>query len=122
MICSVLPLGALLSAEAASRISRSLSLEDSPACQRLLQRVIEAGIGLLARHVPFANSKKSLHGPALRSRSAMSMPWSGEVCDSAKGVADTNKTSRAQSEPRRTRTNYLSRVRRNWRTAIVDQT
>src|SRR5882762_6118917 len=81
MICSVLPWGAFWSAAAASRISRSLSLADSPAAQRLLQRVIEAGMGLLARHVPLANSKKSLHGSALRSRSLRSMPCRVEVCE-----------------------------------------
>src|ERR1700686_2076016 len=79
MICSVLPLGAFRSADAASRISRSLSLEDSPAAQRLLQRVIEAGIGLVARHAPLANSKKSLHGSAFRSRSPRSIPCSEEL-------------------------------------------
>src|SRR5882762_2523261 len=74
MICSGLPLGALLSAEATSRISFSLSLDDSPAAQRLLHRVMDAGIGLFPRHAPLANSKKSLQGSALRSRSATSMP------------------------------------------------
>src|SRR4029077_20624446 len=75
MICSVLPCNADLLAAASSRMSWSLSLADSPAAQRLLQRVIEAGMGLFARHVPLANSKKSLQGSVLRSRSVISMPW-----------------------------------------------
>src|SRR5450631_1449043 len=107
MICSVLPLGAFLSAEAASRISRSLSFDDSPACQRLLQRVMEAGIGLLARQVPLANWKKSLHGSALRSRSPRSMPCRDELCESAKGAHESRTTSRDRNEPRRVRMNSL---------------
>src|SRR5579863_7823842 len=97
MICSLLPGAADLSAAAASRISRSLSLEDSPACQRLLQRVIEAGMGLLARQVPLANSKKSLHGSALRSRSERSMPCGDEVWDAVKGAQRNKNTSNAGS-------------------------
>src|SRR4029077_1335331 len=80
MICSVLPCNADLLAAASSRMSWSLSLADSPAAQRLLQRVIEAGMGLFARHVPLANSKKSLQGSVLRSRSVISMPWRELVC------------------------------------------
>src|ERR1700733_5799133 len=91
MICSVLPLGAFLSAEEASRMSRSLSFEVSPACQRLLQRVIEAGIGLFARHVPLENSKKSLHGSALRSRSLRSTPCRERFCE--KRSVEANKTN-----------------------------
>src|SRR5271170_2740885 len=85
MICSLLPLGALLSAAAASRMSFSFSFDASPAAQRLLQCVIDAGIGLFARQVPLENSKKSLQGSALRSRSLTSMPckeefWAKEGC------------------------------------------
>src|SRR5579863_9027377 len=105
MICSVLPGAAFLSAEAASRMSRSLSFEDSPACQRLLQRDMEAGIGLLARQVPLANSKKSVQGSALRSRSVGSMPC--RDCDSAKGADEIKRTSRAQRGFRSKRMNSL---------------
>src|SRR5579863_7635001 len=107
MICSLLPGAADLSAAAASRISRSLSFEDSPACQRLLHRVIEAGIGLLARQVPLASSKKSSHGVALRSRSVRSMPWREEGWDRARGAQEMKRTSRAQSGFRSKRMNSL---------------
>ena len=96
MICSVLPLGAFLSAEEASRMSRSLSFEVSPACQRLLQRVIEAGIGLFARHVPLENSKKSLHGSALRSRSLRSTPCRERFCENRSDEA--NKTNGSKNQ------------------------
>src|SRR5690349_1698921 len=97
MICCVLPFGAFLSAAAASRMSRSLSFEVSPACQRLLQRVIEAGMGLFARQVPLANSKKSLHGSALRSRSLTSIPCR-EDCDRAKGADNSARTNSTRNE------------------------
>src|ERR1700688_4221924 len=100
MICSGLPVGALLPAEAVSRISFSLSLDDSPAAQRLLQRAMDAGIGLFARHVPLANWKKSLHGSALRSRSPTSMPCREVDCDTAKGEHESKKTSSARTEHR----------------------
>src|ERR1700679_1891296 len=105
MICSVLPLGALVSAAAASRISLSLSLDDSPAAQRLLQRVIDAGIGLFARHVPLANSKKSLQGSALRSRSATSIPCWVLACANATEEHNEN-TRNANNEIRNTRMNF----------------
>src|SRR5271170_1983677 len=94
MICSLLPLGALLSAAAASRMSFSFSFDASPAAQRLLQCVIDAGIGLFARQVPLENSKKSLQGSALRSRSLTSMPcreesWAKDRCID-RGKKDSN--------------------------------
>src|SRR6202020_2109411 len=104
MICSLLPFAALLSADAASRMSWSLSLADSPACQRRLQRVIDAGIGLLARHVPLAKSKKLSQGSALRSRSLTSMPCGDADWDSAKGAHEISRTSTAH---RRARMNSL---------------
>src|SRR5215469_789793 len=72
MSCSVLPCAFCLGRP--SRMSFSLSLEFSPDCQRLLQRVIEAGIGLFACQVPFANWAKSVQGSTLRSRSLGSTP------------------------------------------------
>src|ERR1700722_15969435 len=94
MISSELPLGAFVSVDAASRMSCSRSFADSPDCQRLLQRVMEAGMGWLARQVPLANWKKSVQGSVLRSRSVRLMPWE-EVCDSAKGAEASKRTSRS---------------------------
>src|SRR5215472_2892278 len=94
MIWSVLPLGAVLSAAAVSRISCSRSLADSPACQRLLHRVIDAGIGLFARHVPLANWKKSSHGCTLRSRSVTSMPCREEFWAEQTEAETSNNASR----------------------------
>src|ERR1035441_2023255 len=103
MICSMLPLGASLSVEADSRMSCRRSFADSPACQRLLQRAMDAGMGLLARQVPLANSYRSSEGAALRSRSVTSMPCRDEVWDRAKGAHEISRTSMAQKESRRGR-------------------
>src|SRR5215471_12352424 len=94
MICSVLPLGAFVSFEASSRMSLSLSLVVSPACQRLLHRVMEAGIGLAPRQAPFAYWKKSVHGSVLRSRSLTSIPRSPVACASSHGEHNSNTTAR----------------------------
>src|SRR6266550_3649452 len=50
------------------------SLLFSPACQRRLQRCIEAGIGFALRHAALANWKKSGQGLAPRSMSESSTP------------------------------------------------
>src|SRR5438094_256221 len=50
------------------------SLFFSPACQRQLQRCIEAGIGFALRQAPLANWKKSVQGLAPRSMSESSTP------------------------------------------------
>src|ERR1035437_651953 len=97
MICSVLPFAAF-SRAATSRISFNLSLEDSPACQRLLHRVMEAGIGLLARHVPLANWKKSVQGSALRSRSLRSMPRRELACENKSCDIRPEENSKTKNE------------------------
>jgi hypothetical protein len=75
---------------------RNLSLEVSPASQRRLQRGCEAGIGFSARHLPFANWKKSVQGAVLVSMSPISTLLRG--FDSARaGVADSNVASIAKS-------------------------
>src|SRR5882672_3798238 len=76
MICSVLPFAAL-AGSIDSRISFNLSLAVSPACQRLLQRVIDAGMGFLACQAPLENWAKSEQGSILRSRSLTSTPCNG---------------------------------------------
>src|SRR5271157_2145895 len=53
---------------------RNFSLLVSPACQRRLQRSIEAGMGLLARHAPLEYSKKSVQGSAFLSMSPTWIP------------------------------------------------
>src|SRR5205814_10152374 len=55
------------------------SLLFSPACQRRLQRCIDAGMGFALRQAPLANWKKSVQGLAARSMSDTSTPccWAG---------------------------------------------
>src|SRR5215470_8667046 len=72
MSCSTLPLGQSVFAAAASRISWSWFLVSSPLFQRRLQRGMSFGIGLAARHAPFAYSKKSLQGSTFLSMSPTS--------------------------------------------------
>jgi hypothetical protein len=97
MICSVLPFAAL-AGSIASRMSFNLSFAVSPACQRLLQRVIEAGIGFLACQAPFANWAKSAQGSTLRSISLTSTPCSGAFWEKSEGKSTkiTNRDCRVR--------------------------
>jgi hypothetical protein len=54
----MLPAGQLVFFATSSRIVLSCSLLFSPACQRRLHLSMDAGMGLCARHPPFANSLK----------------------------------------------------------------
>src|SRR5215467_4560020 len=74
MSCSTLPRAQLLRRDTSSKISFRRSLAASPAAQRRLQRVMEAGMGLAARQAPLAYWKKSAQGSALRSTSATCTP------------------------------------------------
>src|SRR5215471_4519869 len=103
MTCSVLPLVAFCSEDAASRMSFYLSFAFSPACHRRLQRVIDGGMGLFARQVPLAYWKKALLGCTLRSRSFTSTPCERDFCAKPKGLNESQAS--VNSEQRRIRIN-----------------